>query len=173
MILLIIILAIFLFIGWILFAPLILTVNTETEEYSVRLPGIFSGSVIKDEGKFYLRIRVLFIPFKIHPGRLSGKEREKKPGRKPIRIGSVKYGVMAFREIIRSFRFRLLYIDIDTEDTLLNACLAPALMLVRAKQVRVNVNFMEQNTLIMDLRNRLANFIWIGIKYKYRLFVKP
>ena len=172
MILLIIILAVFLFIGWILFAPLILTVNTVSENYSVRLPGIFSGRIIHDGGKFYMRIRVLFIPFTVHPGRFTGKEHEKQPGRKPVWPRSVKYSVMAFREIIRSFRLKMLYIDVDTEETLLNACLVPVLMMIRAEQVHVNVNFMEQNTLIMDLRNRLANFLWIGIKYKYRLFVK-
>ena len=172
MVLLIITLAILLCVSWIIFAPLILTINTITEDYSVRLPGVFSARGIQDEEKFYIRIRVLFIPFKIHPGRFSGKDHKKKSRSKPFRFGSIKYSVMAFREIIRSFSLKLLYVEADTEDYLLNACLVPVLMQIRAKQIHVNVNFVEENTLVMDLRNRLANFLWIGIKYKYRLFTK-
>lgn len=61
----------------------------------------------------------------------------------------------------------------DTEDFLLNANLVPVLMLAKTDRINLNVNFMDANSLIMDLRNRLANLLWTGIKYKYRTIVKP
>jgi hypothetical protein len=148
-------------------------VNTESADYSVRLPGIFKASVIQDESEIYMKIRILFIPFKIRPSGFAGWEPREKPKRKRISTGVLKYQIMALKDLIRSFRLRMLHINVDTEDFILNANLIPVLMLTNTAQISLNVNFMDENSLIMDLRNRLANFLWTGIKYKYRTIVKP
>ena len=79
---------------------------------------------------------------------------------------------MALKDLIKSFRLRLLHINIDTEDFILNANLVPVLLLTNTDRINLNVNFMDENSIIMDLRNRLANFLWTGIKYKYRTIIK-
>ncbi len=169
MVLCIVILVFVMFLGWILFAPLILAVNTGSEQYSARLPGIFKARFVRDEESYHVRIRVFFIPFTMHPYGFAGKGQRKPKGRKPRRTGSVKYGIMAFRELLKSFRLKLLYLNIDSGDYLLNAFMVPVLMFTRSERIRIRVNFMEENTLVMDLRNRLASLLWIGIKYKYRM----
>ena len=173
MITIIIILSLPVILSWILFAPLILKVDTESEDYSVRIPGIIKASVIQDDSEVYMKIRILFVPFRIRPSRFAPTQTKKKPKRKRISTGNLKYRIIAFKDIIRSFRLRNLQINMDTEDFLLNANLVPVLMLAKTDRINLNVNFMDANSLIMDLRNRLANLLWTGIKYKYRTIVKP
>ena len=72
MILFIIISFLLLVLLWILFAPIIIRVDTGSEDYSVRLPGILKASVFRDEYEIYMKIRILFIPVKIRPSGLAG-----------------------------------------------------------------------------------------------------
>jgi hypothetical protein len=173
MILMIIILALLMILCWILFAPLIMRVDTETENYSVSLPGIFKARVIQDETEVYFRIHILFIPLNIRPSRFAGGEPRMQQKREISITSNLKYRMMAFRDLVRSFRIKQLYVNVDTEDWVLNANLAPILMLTNTDRISLHVNFMEENSLIIDIRNRLANFLWTGIKYKYRTIVKP
>ena len=173
MILTIILLALLFILCWVLFAPLILRVNTETENYSVSLPGIFKARVLQDENEVYMRIHILFFPFNIHPSSFAGREPREKQKKKTSFTSNLKYRVIAFRDLVGSFRLKQLYINVDTEDWVLNANLAPILMLASRDRISLHVNFMEENSLIIDIRNRLANLLWTGIKYKYRTIVKP
>lgn len=169
----IIIMVLLLLLAWLLFAPVILRINTRLENYSVSLPGIFAARFVQDEREFYLRVRVLLITFRIGPGDFASRGRGKKWRRKPPGKVSVRYLAMAVKEILRSFRLKYLHMSVDTEDCQLNAMLVPVFLFINTERISVNVNFMEENSLAMDLRNRLANFLWTYIKYKYRTIVKP
>jgi hypothetical protein len=46
-------------------------------------------------------------------------------------------------------------------------------MFLHSDRIQCFTNFEEHNTVILDLRNRLARLLWIGIKYQYRSYVKP
>ncbi len=173
MILLIIILSVLLIIAWILFAPLIMRVDTEVGDYSVRLPGIIKAGIRHKEDDIYMRARIFFVPFRIRPSSFARKKpRKRKPG-KPRRAGSLKYGMMAGRELLASFRIKRLFANIDTSDFVLNSNLVPIFMYANNKRIHLNVNYMEEFTVYLDIRNRLANFLWTGIKYQYRMIVKP
>lgn len=161
-----------LFILWTLFAPVILFVNTDTEMYSLRIPGIFKLVLVSDEDLFHLRLRVLFIPFRIDPLKYAGRGAGRIGSMKKPGTGKLIYGMKALNEIRKSFRVKFLYLDIDTGDITVNSFLVPALMTVRTDKWQLYVNYEERNSLRLDLRNRLASLLWIGIKYQYRSIVK-
>ncbi len=172
MIIWIIISVISVLILWALFAPVILFVNTDTSTYSLRIPGIFKLALISDEDLFHLRVRVLFIPFRIDPLKYAGRNSDRikrinKPG-----TGNLMYRLTAMNEIRKSFSLKFLYMDIDTGDCMYNSFLVPVLMAVRTEKWQLYVNYEERISLRLDLRNRLASLLWIGIKYQYRSIVK-
>jgi hypothetical protein len=173
MVLLIIISIILLLILWTIFAPLILKVNTSSGYYSMGIPGIFKIRLIMDEDLFHLRARIFFIPFSIHPFRTVQRERKKEKTVTKRMKGNLAQRLKALKELLMSFRVKHLYLDIDTEDVLMNAYLVPVFLFMRTDRIQCCANYEERNLLILDLRNRLANFIWIGIKYLYRSYVKP
>lgn len=174
MILLITVSIILLIILWIIFAPMILSVNTDTGDYSLRIPGIFKVRLITDEDLFYIRARMFFIPFRIDPFRIVQpqikikQEVERQAGQVIL-----SYRLRALRELLSSFRLKYLYLDIDTNDVFLNAYLYPVFLFLRSDRIQCATNYLERTRVILDMRNRLASLLWIGIKYQYRSYVKP
>jgi hypothetical protein len=156
-----------------MFAPLILVVNTESGNYSMRLSGILKIRIVPDEELFHIRVRIFLVPFIIDPFRTVQKEVQKEVVEKDKKKVLSSSLLKALKELIQSFRVKRLYVDLDTENYLLNAYLYPAFMFLRSDRIQCFTNFEERNTVILDLRNRLARLLWIGIKYQYRSYVKP
>ena len=172
MVIWIIISFIILLIFWVLFAPVILLVNTDTGKYSLRVPGLFELALISDEELPLLRLRILFISFRIDPLRYAGNRTEKISGVIGTGVRNLATRMKSFNEFIKSFRIRILYVDIDTGDIVWNSFMVPVLMAIRTRKYQLYVNNEERYSLKLDLRNRLANLLWIGIKYQYRSIVK-
>jgi hypothetical protein len=174
MILLVVLSIILLFILWTIFAPMILSVNTDTGDYSLRIPGIFRIRLIIDEDLIYIRARMLLIPFRINPfSVVPSPGMIKREEKKWTGTVNLKYRLQALMELLSSFRLKYLYLDVDTDNILLNAYLYPALLFLRSDRIQCVTNYLERTRVILDMRNRLASLLWIGIKYQYRSYVKP
>lgn len=158
------------FLLWILFSPVILFLNTDKNRYFLVLPGIFKVVVVPSPDIFHLRVWILFIPFKYKPFQgKTGKRKEKprEPGRK-WRLKKFTGGKQMISDVIRSMRIRKLFLDIDTDDFLLNAWLVPLFSSMNSENVQMRVNFEGTSSLLLDLRTRLGTLLWIMIKSKYR-----
>jgi len=73
--------------------------------------------------------------------------------------------------MIRSIRIRKLTLEIDTDDFLLNAWLVPLFSLMNSENIQMRVNFGGSSSLLLDLRGRLGNLLWIVISTKYKSFL--
>ena len=155
---------------WILLGPVLIFVNTESNKYSVGLPGIFKASLVPNEELFIVRGSVFFIPYRFNPfGRKKKKPRkpkEKKTKRK--RSLKLSEGLGLGRNIMHAFRIRKFHMDIDTNDFTLNAWLIPAFSAVNSENIRLRANFEGNNTMLLDLRTRLGAVLWAFIKTKYK-----
>ncbi len=136
------------------------------------LPGILKVSVVPDEGLFYIRAWVFFIPWRYEPF-LRKKEKDKRkkklPGKKKV-LRSWSLNTRILRDAVRAIRIRKLYLDLDTDDFLLNAWLVPAFSMIRAENLRMRVNFEGSSSLLLDLRTRVGSILWILIRNKYKSF---
>ncbi len=163
------------FIGlliWILFGPVILFLDTETNRYHLFLPGIFKAAVVPAEGLFRIRVWIFFIPFAFNPfaiGRRKNRIKDERPeGRKGLKRRS--NNIQVLMEAIRSFRIRKLHLDLDTDDFILNAWLVPVFSVVNTGNIRLGVNFEGNVSMVLDLRTRLGSLLWIFIRNKYKSF---
>jgi hypothetical protein len=161
------------FLLWILLVPVIIFLDTDTSRYHLVLPGIFKAVVVPSTDIFYIRVWIFFIPFRIRPFRgKSGKRKEKtrKPGRK-WQLKKVTGGKQMISSMIRSIRIRKLSLDIDTDDFLLNAWLVPLFSSMNSENIQMRVNFEGSSSLLLDLRGRIGNLLWIVISTKYKSFL--
>ncbi|HDS07532.1 MAG TPA: hypothetical protein ENO05_07885 [Bacteroides sp.] len=168
-----------LFITWILLVPVILFLHTESNSYMVSLPGIFRVAVVPSDELFHIRGRAFFIPFRYHPFRqrrrkkkketVKAKETEKpaKPAKKRW-TGKTAGGIRLGIDLLRSVRIRRLYLDMDTDDFMLNAWLVPVFSLVNSDHIQLKANFTGNMSLLLDLRIRLGSMLYTFIRYKIR-----
>jgi len=151
---------------WVLFGPVIIFLKTKTNRYQLILPGIFKAVVIPSDDLFYIKGWIFFIPYRFYPfkerKRKVRRTSEQSKGRKEVKKRSGKIQIIP--DLIRSFRIRKLHLDLDTEDSILNAWLIPVFSLVNTENIQMRVNFEEYSSLVLDLRTRMGTLLWIFIK---------
>ena len=158
------------FLMWLLLVPVILYTNTQRNRYLLTLPGIFRVLVVPDNGLFYIRGWILFIPFRFNPFKPKRKKEREKPRKKKKfkwRSGNLRM----MRGALRAFRVKRLEADIDTDDFTLNAWLVPAFSMVNSENIRLQVNFEGHQSLVLDLRVTLGALLWMIITTKYKSYI--
>ena len=158
---------------WIVLGPVIIFLDTQENRYYLNLPGIFKAAVVPAGELFHIRGWIFFIPFRFDP--FSGKKRRRKkkiresgePRRKK-RSMKLSQGIKMGRAVMRSFRIRRLGLNIDTDDFMLNAQLVPVFSAINSQNIRMEVNFEGNASLLLDLRTRLGSLLWAFTRNKYK-----
>jgi hypothetical protein len=158
---------------WILFCPVTIFVNTDSNQYHLMLPGIFKAVVVPSSELFHVRGWIFFIPFKYHPFRGKKKKKKEKPERMPKkkRLRRIGGNVRLITDALGAFRIRKLRLDLDTDDFMLNAWLVPAFSMVNSRDIQMRVNFVGNSSLLLELRIHLGSLLWIFIRNRYRTFI--
>lgn len=161
------------FLFWMLLVPVVLYTNTSRNRYLLTLPGIFRAVAVPHEGLFHIRGWIFFIPFTFNPF----EQQKKKSAKKPVKKKKKKKKKRTFwksgrfrtmKGVLSAFRIKRLEADIDTDDFTLNAWLVPVFSAVNQENVRLQVNFEGNQSLLLDLRVTLGALLWNIIKIKYR-----
>lgn len=158
---------------WLLLGPVIIFFNTDTNHYYLALPGIFKAVVVPSTDLFHIRGWIFFIPFKYHPFKGKKRKRKKKPEKlkKKVKPRKLSGNIQMIIDAVRSFRIRKLFLDLDTDDFILNASLVPVFSYINSENIRMRVNFVGNSSLLLDLRIRLGALVWVLIRNKYKSFI--
>ncbi|MDJ0646860.1 MAG: hypothetical protein QNJ57_12835 [Flavobacteriaceae bacterium] len=142
---------------YLLLAPIILYINSSDNDYYVRLPGILKACLLADkEEVLKVKIKILFMSFYFYPLRKdkAPKELKKIEGRaarkKRKRTMNFKMGL----RLLRSFKVKRFFVNIDTGDCISNAKLYPVFAFLNYRYGGFAINFENKNELILKLQNR-------------------
>ncbi len=160
------------FLIYLLFAPLVLYINTDEQAYFVQMKGLAKASVEGDKKEF-LRIRLdtLFSHFYFYPlRRKKAKKRlqdktqiqRKKKGSKMDREKFTRYAKIG-RGLLRSFELKRLEVALDTGDCIQNARLYPAFAFLNFYVGDFSINFQDRNRVVLYMQNRAVNIIKVFI----------
>ena len=168
---LIILIIIIAFIGYILFFPITVKIDTDNDKYLIRLPGVFGFRVMKGRSGWKMRFSVLFLSF--HVPFFKPDEHRKKLEKDPSEIKDrpsakrfkPRYLLLGMN-FIRTFRLKRLRWSIDTGDYPLNAQLIPVVTaLNNTNHINLSVNFNDNNSLNLILHAHLFRIVYVTIKY--------
>jgi len=160
------------FFCWLLFAPLFLYINTDEKTYSAGLKGLLNLSLISDEAEiFYLRISVVFYSFNFYP--IKKKEKKSKALSKPKKPKKKKKSpefktiwliIKIAWNIVRSFRFKKLYLNFDSTDIMTNASLIPVFVNLNRNNIDLNVNYHGDFEMIIRIENNIFRILVVTIQ---------
>jgi hypothetical protein len=157
------------FLTWILLGPVILRLNSDRNQYQLMLPGIIKASVVPSQDLIHIKGWIFFVPFRLDLSKLKrgrGKkrgEKEEKRRKTRKRSGSLRM----IRSIPGAFQIRRLWLDLDTDDFMLNVWLIPSFSALNThRNIQMQVNFEGHIFMDLDLRTRIASLLWIIIKNK-------
>jgi hypothetical protein len=153
---------IFLFIAYVLVAPIWISVDTDKSIFVVYQPGLFSVRYAREK-KFPVEIRVA--GFRIRTDRKRDENRKRhavpaKDGKKRRRSRSFGAWKFLIRRVVDAFRVRRFVMDIDTDNFMLNSQMIPLLYFSNLYPDFVNVNFMGRNFLAMTASVRPISLLW-------------
>lgn len=138
---------------YLLFARISLFIDTSTNQYFIKLQGIFRINAERDETEILkLQLHFFFLNFNFYPLRLDKKKKrisEKKKKKSRLHLTFKQ----AYR-LIKSFKVKRFYLDLDTGDCITNAKLYPVFSLLNYKLGHFNVNFNGRNKLVLHIQNR-------------------
>jgi len=144
---------------YLLFVPIVLYLDTFSNQYYVQLKGLVKASFEADEEDIIrIKLRLLFINFNFYPLK-KFKQRKQKQDLKKRKNRHKKKSRRLFKKkkmirLLKSFEVRHFFVNIDTDDFVTNTQLYPAFSLANHWGGQVYINFQGQNQLRVDLRNR-------------------
>jgi len=151
-----------LLIIYLLFIPVILFIDTTTNEYYIQLKGLAKASIeLHSEEVLIFKLRISFFNFYFYPLRKwrSSKSKKKKIVTKKEFKNIKKLGFRKTLRVLRSFKIKNFVIDIDTGDWTLNAKLYPISSLLNNKVGSFNINFEGRNRMALHIQNRPISII--------------
>jgi len=154
MILTIVILLVVLLALGLLFVPIQIYVDTDTNKYFAGLKGLAKASFEPDEKKLLrVRLKVLFMERCFYPLTASSKPKEpSKSKKKKTRPRRIKLRKLV--RVLQSFEVKRFALDMDTGDYVANAKMYPIFVLLNQYVASFHINFENRNRLVMDIRNR-------------------
>ena len=151
---------------YLLLVPIILVVNTQTREYYIQLKGLAKVSIHADKAEVLkMKVRVFFMDFKFFPLRRK-KASNKKTKKIKSKNNSKRVEFRKFIQILRTFKIKRFYINIDTGDCIFNAKLFPLFALLNQTKGSFYINFEGRNRMVLHMQNRPINIIKSFIHFK-------
>ncbi|WP_420601112.1 hypothetical protein [Flagellimonas sp.] len=148
---------------YLLFAPLVLFIDTKDNTYFLKLKGLAKASFEPDKLEFIkIKLRIAFMNFDFYPLRKSHHSKKEKVGEKKL-IKKRNIGIKQITALLKSFKLEKLYLNLDTGDFVLNAKLYPIFHFLDYRVGRFNINFQGNNRMVLMARNRPINIIKVFI----------
>ena len=147
-----------LLIGWLLFTPLVIHLDTEQEVYEVRWAGMHVRPILDEEGPG-IRFIAPFISKDIH---FATSATRSSPGSKQEhadRKHRSSRSTHAVPRLVRSFRLRRFQLILDTDDVIWNAWLFPVFHMLRLHGHDVRIAFNGHSELQLTLENNIYRLL--------------
>jgi hypothetical protein len=147
---------------FLLLTPLVIEVDSIRSKYRVSYRGIATADLLFKDGRLFLHLWVLGWNRTIDPFVSKKKDvvvrQEALPKRKRrhLKIETVMKKGWA---VLRSFRIKHFYVNIDTDDYRVNAWLYPLAILLTKERRTFRINFNGDTVIRFRIENRLGNML--------------
>ena len=151
---------------YVLFAPFYIEINSAEKIYQFRFHRLAVASFNLTNSSLLLDIKILFWRKRLDLFSENKTESTKKKQNKQVKkrnIGSFNFKKL--KALLKSFKVNRCDINIDTGNMQLNGMLFPLAYLVsRYFKKNIKINFMNKNSIILEIENNLAKMAYAYIK---------
>jgi len=153
---------------YLLWIPIILFIDTRTNEFYIKLRGLAKASIQADKKEVLkIKMKVLFMNFKFYPlRRKKSSEKIKKIKKYNKKNSSKRVKFRQFIRMLKTFKIKRFFINIDTGDCISNAKLFPLFAFLNQTKGSFQVNFEGRNHMVLHMQNRPINIIRSFIQFK-------
>lgn len=162
MLLAIILIVLGILVTYLLLAPIILSINTQKNDYYIQLKGLAKANIeLHEEELLRIKLKVIFMTFYFFPiDEYYKRKRVKKLKSKKHKAKSRKrLSLYQGLQVLKTFKVKQFVIDMDTGDVVSNAKLYPVFTFLNYHIGGFNINFEGRNQLAVRLQNRPIDIV--------------
>ena len=149
-----------LLIVFLLLAPITICIDSMSNQYFIELKSLIKANLEKHEAEFFrIRMKIVFMNFYIYPFKTRRLKKQKRGKEKQVMKAKRHSSSIRIFKILRTFKIKQFYINIDTGNCILNAKLYPLFALLNYNTGNFYINFQGQNQLVLIMKNRPINII--------------
>jgi len=160
---LIILIFLFLLVGWLLLAPVQLQIDTRIPEVYFRWITVGRAKLTYEQDKWWLRISVFVFSKEWDVANFTHQRKKRATKARPKRKKEKAGWLTRVLNVVKSFRITRWQISIDSGDGMTNAWMYP-MNFYPAFRHHLNVNFSDQNYLFLEIRNAPWKIIYALMK---------
>lgn len=152
-------------LAYLLFAPIVLEIDTPRRWYGLHYGPALDARLVVDhlaDPRFVLRFWRWQWRWSLLSKR-TPKPASPKAAPSPQPKRRRRLGLPRMLKLLRTFHVRRFRLTMDTDDYVLNAYLFPIATWLTARGWPVSVNFMRQNQLELQIENRAGRLLWAFI----------
>jgi len=143
-----------------LLVPIIICIDTTSNQYYLQLQGLIKAHLENHDAEiFRIRINVLFMKFYIYPLKKKSINKQKKDDERHLTKLKDYISFCRFFKILRTFKIKQLFINMDTGNCILNAKLYPLFALLNYTAGNFHINFQGRNQFVLLVKNRPIDII--------------
>ena len=155
-----IIILLLILLAGILMVPVELYIDTTINQYYFQLKGLARASVEEDDEEVIrIKVSAFFRDFYFYPLRKMEVAKTKKLKRSKGIRGRKNVSVRNILRVLKSFKIKKLFVDIDTGNCISNAKLYPAFAFLNYYHSGFNINFEGRNQLVLFIQNKPIHII--------------
>ena len=143
-----------------LFLPIIIYIDTTSNQYYIQFKGVFKISFEKHDLEiFRLRLKILFFNFYFYPLKIKTIKKDKELIQHKLKKPKKHIPLSKIIRVIKTFKVKNCLINIDTGNCILNAKLYPLFAFLNYNHGNFFINFQGQNQFILVLENKPINIL--------------
>jgi len=158
----ILILVLGILVTYLLLMPIILSIDTANNLYSIQLKGLARAYIEPHKEEIIrIKIKVFFMRFYFFPinGYYKQKKTKKIKPKKQKTKRRNKLEIQKISKILKTIKVKQFELDMDTGDVITNAKLYPVFAFLNYYKGGFNINFTGQNRLVIRLQDRPIDII--------------
>ena len=159
MVLVILLTIVFGFLGWLLLSPIQLVLDSDRQMYCLRWMGLGRVGMKVIPGDLVLRYESWLFQYEFHPLSHKKKRDAKKKKRQKKTRHSFRKVMRKIRNILGSFEIKAFWVNLDTDDYILNGYLYPLLFYLGKRGKHLKVNFQGDLDVNIVVENRLYRIL--------------
>ena len=164
-ILLVLIIVLALIITYLLFAPLLIEIDTHSNVYMFSVSPLFSIRWVTDEFPGHAELNVLGFKKKLDPFAWNEKNEVKQIEKRERRASKFKMSFQKMISLFKSFRIRKWLVNIDTGNMALNGEMYPFMyLLTRMTGKEFYINFVGKTEVVITIENNAFRMLMAFIK---------
>lgn len=145
----------FLVILGLLLVPIVIHIDTCTNQYYLQISGLARVSLEGHESELIrIRLRTLFRNFYFYPLTEIGAIKRRRIVKEKAKKRSHRMAPRKIWALLKTFKVKKLLVDIDTGNSISNAKLYPAFTFLNFYAGRFNINFEGRNQVVLSIHNR-------------------